>query len=176
MRLLLQTALLWASASVATLGHAAPGEYWQITTKMEMAGMPFAMPSTTLKVCVPKGGERDPRYTADKDCVVTDVKMLGNKSSWKIRCVKNGEVMNGSGEMTGNADKSAGTIRLNGVMEGQKIDMTQTYASERLGGSCDSEELVKKANSQLCEVGNGDLTQQIYMGRTLLDEKTCPGK
>jgi len=102
--------------------------------------------------------------------------MQGNKSFWKVRCVKNGEVMNGSGEMTGNADKSVGTIRLNGVMEGQKIDMTQTYANERLGGNCDTEELVKKANSQLCEVGNGDLTQQIYMGHALLDEKTCPGR
>ena len=26
--------------------YAAPGEYWEVTTKMEMPGMPFAMPAT----------------------------------------------------------------------------------------------------------------------------------
>ena len=33
------------------------GEYWEVTSKMEIPGMPFAMPVSSSKVCVTKGGE-----------------------------------------------------------------------------------------------------------------------
>ena len=166
---------LCLAALVSSGAWAAPGEFWEISTKMEMAGMPFAMPANTSKVCVAKGNERDPKYASDKECVVTDVKNSGNKTSWKVRCDRKGEVMNGTGEMTGTADNSQGTIRLTGTSEGQKIDMTQSYSSKRLGGACDPDELANKAKSQICEGGN-TLVEKIYLGHTLLDEKVCPGK
>jgi hypothetical protein len=151
-----------------------------MTVKMEMPGMPFAMPATTTKICIPKGAERDPKHmNSDKDCVMTDMKQSGNKTSWKMRCNRKGEVMEGAGEMSGTPDNSEGTVRLNGMSDGHKIDMTQTYRNKRLGGSCDTEELANKAKAQIaqsCDAQTKDTVGSIYMSRMLLDEKTCPGK
>lgn len=138
MKVVLHTLLLGAASVLALPGHAAPGEYWELTTKMEMVGMPMAMPPVTMKLCVPKGAERDPRHTADKDCTMSDVKIHSNGSSWKVRCVKDGEVMTGIGEMKGDANQWAGTIRMSGVTGGQKFDMTNHLQSKRLGGTCDA--------------------------------------
>ena len=104
--------------SIAT--YAAPGEYWEITNKMEMPGMPFAMPATTTKVCISKGGEKDPQKTSgDKDCKMTDVKTVGNKTTWKARCDHNGEVMTGTGEQTTTDNGYEGKMRFSGKSQGR---------------------------------------------------------
>jgi len=127
---------------------AAPGEYWEVTTKMEMEGMPFAMPSTTSKVCVPKGSENDPSKTSgDKDCKMSDVKTTGNKTTWKVRCNHDGEVMTGKGEQTTSANGYQGKMQFSG----RDMDMTSAYSGKRLGGKCDTEEMVNKVKAQMCD-------------------------
>lgn len=179
----LKAALIFAGMCAPVLSFAAPGEYWELTSKMDMPGMPMAMPATTMKVCVPIGGERDPKYAADKNCVVSDVVNSGNKTSWKMRCNHDGEIMIGSGEMSGTRDSSEGTMRLSGTSGGKKFDMTNTYKNRRVGGACDTEEQSNKmkaqaqaAQAQACDAGRADLAEKITMGSLLLDEKTCPGK
>lgn len=131
---------------------AAPGEYWEVTTKMEMPGMPFAMPPTTQKVCIPKGGENDPaRTSGDKDCKMTDIKTVGNKTTWKMRCDRDGEVMTGSGEQTVTAKGYQGKMRFSGKSGGENVDMTTAFSGKRLGGKCDSEEQVKAMKAQVCD-------------------------
>ena len=132
--------LACAAGLLSTAALAAPGQYWEVTSKMEMAGMPMAMPATTARVCIANGRERDPRYTApSKDCEMSDFKTSGNKSSWKMRCRQNGEVMNGSGEMSGDAEKSEGTLRMNGKSGGQDVNMTLKLNTKRVGGNCDAQ-------------------------------------
>lgn len=179
----LRIALLWAAATATPWAIAAPGEYWEMTIKMDMPGMPMAMPAQVQKVCVAKGSERDPKHTADKDCVVTDSKVSGNKTSWKVQCNRKGEIMNGSGEMTGTPDNSEGVIRLSGTSGGHKFDMTQTYKSKRIGGACDSDEALKKAEAansavvaQLCDTNGKSTEQMLGQSHYLLDERVCPGK
>ncbi len=46
---------------LSTAASAAPGEYWEITNKMEMPGMPFAMPATTAKVLHCQGQRKQSR-------------------------------------------------------------------------------------------------------------------
>lgn len=131
---------------------AAPGEYWEINSKMEIPGMPFAMPATTSKVCLAKGGENDPRNTSgDKDCQVTDVKTIGNKVSWKARCVHDGEVMTGKGEQTTTAKGYTGKMQLSGKSGGEDVSMNMAFSGQRIGGTCDSEEMLKKAKAQMCD-------------------------
>ncbi len=134
---------------------AAPGEYWEITSKMEMPGMPFAMPPTTQKVCIPKGGENDPAKTSgDKDCKMTDIKTVGNKTTWKARCDRDGEVMTGVGEQTTTAKGYQGKMRFSGKSGGQDVDMTMAFSGKRLGGKCDSEEQVKAMKTQVCDTSH----------------------
>lgn len=122
---------------------------------MEMEGMPFAMPGTTQKVCIPKDGEKDPGKTSgDKDCKMTDVKTVGNKTTWKARCTKDGEVMTGIGEQTTTSGAYQGKIKLSGKSEGQDMNMTMAYSGKRVGGSCDTGETEKKIKAMLCDTSN----------------------
>lgn len=138
-----------SSAAIASLlsfaASAAPGEYWEITTKMEMPGMPFAMPGTTMKVCIPKGGEKDPeKSTGDKDCKMSDVKTVGNKTTWKMRCNHDGKIMTGSGEQI--TKTNAYDIKMR--ISSEDGDMNMSTSGKHIGGKCDSEEMVKKAQAE----------------------------
>ncbi|MDO8990406.1 MAG: DUF3617 family protein [Sideroxyarcus sp.] len=153
------TGLLGAAA------HAAPGEYWEITNKMEMPGMPFAMPATTQKVCIAKGGENNPEKTSgDKNCKMTDVKTVGNKTTWKARCDHDGEVMTGTGEQTTTPGGYQGKIQF----AGREMNMTMAFSGKRVGGSCDSEEQVKKIKEQVCDTSRYHSTADWIGSATLI--------
>lgn len=183
MKKLLFVWVAFASGVISADVHSAPGEYWEITSKMEMQGMPFAMPATTTKVCIPKGSERDPKYTQGKDCQMTDVSHSGNTTKWKATCVNNGETMHGTGEATQEGDSSHGSMHMTGKSGGRAIDMTMTYKNKRLGGSCDSEELGKKMqaeakvfNDKLCDTAKFDARDWISHSEMFLKGNACPGK
>jgi len=151
--------LVMIASMLSAVAYAAPGEYWEITSKMEMPGMPFSMPATTTKMCLAKGAESDPRKTSgDKDCKMTDIKTVGKKVLWKARCDHNGEVMTGSGEQTATANSYAGKMQLSGTSEGEDVTMNMAFSGKRIGGTCDSEEMLIKAQAQMCDTSVYDST------------------
>ncbi len=129
---------------------ATTGEWWEVTVKMEMQGMPFAMPGQTLKICLPKGGESDPRYTQGKDsnCTITDVKRSGNTVKFKSTCVDKGETMNIVGETSHSGSSFKSNVKMSGKSEGEAVDMETSSSGKRIGGACDTEEIEKKAKAQ----------------------------
>ena len=156
--------LVMMISMLGAVAYAAPGEYWEISSKMEIPGMPFAMPATTTKVCLAKGGESDPRKTSgDKNCQMTDIKTVGNKVLWKARCDHNGEVMTGSGEQTATPNSYAGKMQLSGKSEGQDFNMNMAFSGKRIGGACDSEEMLVKAKAQMCDTSAYDSTA-VWIG------------
>lgn len=125
---LINSAFVWAAGS---------DELWEVSTKMEMAGMPFAMPGQTSKVCMQKGHEKDPNNAVpknkDQDCKMSESKVSGNKSSWKMKC-EGKNPMTGSGEMTYGDGKYSGKMK----MHSKDGDMTMAYDGKRIG-SCNYE-------------------------------------
>lgn len=146
--------LAFAVSIFSATAYSAKGEYWEITTKMEMKGMPFAMPATTFKACIPPGEEKDPRRMQDKksNCEFTDVKTSGNKVSFKGKCVEKDGTMYMEGENTYERDGYHGTMHMTGKSQGQDMDMLMTSSSKRIGGSCDAEEMKKKMQAQEKEI------------------------
>jgi hypothetical protein len=137
---------------LSTAAIAAPGEYWEVTSKMEMPGMPFSMPATTSKVCIAKGGEADPKKSsADKNCQMSDIKTVGKKTTYKVRCDRDGEVMTGIGEHTASAGSYESKMQLSGKSQGRDMNMTTLFSGKYLGGSCDTEEAGKKMKAQICD-------------------------
>lgn len=118
-----------------TAWAAGSDELWEITNKMEMEGMPFAMPGQTNKVCMQKGKQNDPAQALPKDkeqdCKMSDVKMSGNKSSWKMSC-SGKHPMTGVGEMTSSSGSYSGKVK----MHSADGDMNMSYEGKRIG-SCD---------------------------------------
>ncbi len=170
------TAILCMMAGLLSAAAcAAPGEYWEITSKMEMPGMPFAMPANTMKVCIPKGAENDPRKTSgDKDCQMTDIKTVGNKTTWKARCDHDGEVMTGSGEQTTSANGYDGKMQFAGKSHGRDMNMKMAFNGKRIGGSCDTEEMVNKAKAQMCDSSRYHSTSEWISGADLFLQKDSP--
>jgi hypothetical protein len=145
-----------------------------MTNKVEMQGM--NMPAMTSKVCMPKGGERDPRNAnTDKECEMTDVKVSGNKSSWKMRCTKDGDVITGTGEMTAGVDRNEGVMTMNS----KHGNMTMSYVNKRLGGACDPDEMKKKAEAMLAAGNKASLQQcesSVKAGQWILVAPTILAK
>ncbi len=102
----------------------APGDLWQVTTKISMPGM--NMPGQSSQVCAaktwtkPPGGER-------QGCTSSGFAMVGNTASWDTVCTGQ-QSMRGHGEIMLNGDSYKGTIKLSGdgfamtiELEGKKL-------------------------------------------------------
>jgi Protein of unknown function (DUF3617) len=128
--------LVWLGAmSSATVLAAGSDELWEVSTKMEMPGMPFAMPAQTQNICMQKGHENDPNNAVPKnkeqDCKMSDVRISGNKSSWKMKC-EGKNPMSGEGELTRGKDSYSGKMK----MHSRDGDLTMVYSGKKIG-SCD---------------------------------------
>lgn len=109
------------------------GNEYEVTVKMEMKGMPMAMPPRTTKVCVAKNG-KDESYVpmrSGSDCRITDSRKSGNTLSYKMECSGKDPIV-GEGEVTYAADSYSGRMHMVGKGEGG-FDMTQTYSGRKIG-------------------------------------------
>jgi len=129
------------TALVSAGGHAAAPNMregmWEITTKMEMAGMPGGMPPQVVKHCVTKKDIENPQKFAQggpgsEHCQVSNYQLKGNTASWDMAC-KGGEEMTGSGTITFSGDSYASTTRMAMKSGGQTQNMTMHSAAKRVG-------------------------------------------
>jgi hypothetical protein len=98
-----------ALAMFVGAGHlrAAPTkESWEYSGTMDADGMKVPLPATT--VCVAADATTPP---VDKNCKLSDVKTVGDKTSFQIACGKPNP-MSGTGESTRSRDKVQSTYRL----------------------------------------------------------------
>lgn len=128
MATLLVTAMLPGLASAADMK---PG-LWEYTSKMEMPGMPFAMPPQASRQCltqadVDKGKVgADPAGQQQNGCQVKNFKQSGNKLSYDVAC----EGSTSHAEFTTTATTMEG-ITMTDAGDGQKMTMRMT--GKRIG-------------------------------------------
>ena len=118
-----------ASNSVFAQGK---DDLWEVTSKMEMPGMPMAMPAQTHRLCVAKGGKDDEYIPKREGCRVQDSKRVGNKVTYKMVCTGK-DTMTVAGETTFAGNSYDGRMVMSGKMDGQQMEMTQTYSGKRVG-------------------------------------------
>jgi len=121
-------ALAWAQAVHAQ----AAGDLYEVTVRMEMAGMPTQMPAITHRNCLKKGGSDADLLPHQDNCTVTDVKRTGNRLTFAIACTGR-DAMKGNGDFTFAGDGYSGQIRLAGKMENEDVQVTQAIAGRRVG-------------------------------------------
>jgi Protein of unknown function (DUF3617) len=104
--------------------------YWELTTTMEMPGMPMMIPPTTIKHCYTKEDVKDQKktITTDKNCTVTDLKKSGNKVTWKMKCTGN-HAGDFSGETVFKKDAYDSTMK----MHTEEQTMNMKVKAKRLG-------------------------------------------
>jgi hypothetical protein len=107
-------------------------DQYDITVKMEMAGMPMAMPPVSQRLCVRKGAKDGDFVPRQENCRVSDTTRTGSRLTFKIACTGNNS-MTGTGDFTFGTNGYNGLIRMKGKIEGQDVDMTQGIAARRVG-------------------------------------------
>ena len=150
--LLLATLAFLAAPALAQGGS---DELWDMTTRMEMAGMPGQ--SFTNQVCMRKGQTQPDKMSQDRNCKVADMRTVGNKTSWKIECAGR-EPMTGEGEVTRTRDSMNGRMRMQGKRGNESYDMT-TVMQGRLVGTCDAEAQNRQVQAAMAQ-GSAILAQQ----------------
>ncbi len=139
----LVTAPLLAAALLSAPAYgAAPNMkegLWEITTKMEMPGMPAGMPPQVVRQCITRKDLEDPSKTAptggdprDNRCQMTGYKMQGNTATWNMAC-KGENAMTGSGSITYSGTSYSGTNKMTMTHGGQTQTMTMQYSARHLG-------------------------------------------
>jgi hypothetical protein len=107
-------------------------ELWDVTSKMEIPGMPMAMPGQTHRVCVEKGSDAS-MVPKREGCSVADVKRAGNAVTFRMACKEGRNDYTASGESTSTPGGYQGKMRMAGKIEGEQMEMTMAYSGSRAG-------------------------------------------
>ncbi len=103
---------------------------WELTSTVEMPGMPMKMAPQVVKHCYTRDDVKDQKrvIAREKDCRVEDFKSSGNKVSWKMVCTgKNKGTF--SGETVFSGDSYVSNMKMKA--EGQTMNMK--VKGKRLG-------------------------------------------
>lgn len=124
-----------------------PDDLWEMTVKMEMPGMPMALPDQTSQVCVRKGRKDADLVPQNDECTMTDVRTSGNRTTFAMVC-KGDPPMSGTGDITSTPTSYHGRIAVRSTRRGEEMTMTQTFTGKRIGTCTDvSEQFVAKVEA-----------------------------
>ncbi len=124
-------AFLLVALAISPLASAqGKDDLWEISTRMEMAGMPMAMPGQVNRVCVGKSPKDEDLVPKQGNCRMVDSKRTGSKFTYKMECAGN-EPMTMVGEMTFGNNTYDGQMRM--TMTKSKDTMNMTYSGKRVG-------------------------------------------
>ena len=111
---------------------AAEGEWWEMTTTVEMAGMPAMPTDKPVRFCRVKGDEAKPvQSKEEKNCTVSNVKNVGNTMTFNMKCTGK-DAMTGTGELTSTPTSFNQKIKMRSGGE----DMAMVSSGKRIGGAC----------------------------------------
>ena len=116
---------IWAAADIKV------GK-WEITTKMEIPGMPAQMSSRTYTHCLTEENMVPQQEEPGKECKMVNSQVNGNTIIWQMTCQtpEGPSVLDGT--VTYNGDSMTGVIKIRQV----GINMTQRMSGRWLG-PCD---------------------------------------
>ncbi len=103
---------------------------WEITSKIEMPGMPFAMPPQTFRQCITKDNPIPKKEEGKQDCKILERKIKGNTVSWTMRCSSPEGTYQMKGETTYNRDSFTGEMQMT-TPDG--TEMLQHMKGHRIG-------------------------------------------
>lgn len=109
---------------------------WEITTKIEMKGMPNQIPAMTVKQCMTKNDITPKPMGKDQNCKIKDQKIMGDTVTYAMECKgKDGTVTESVGKMTYKGDSFEGSNNITTKSKRETMQMTSRMTGKYLG-SC----------------------------------------
>jgi len=103
---------------------------WEITSKMEMPGMPMEMPPVKFTQCLTsKDSVPKDKAEHNQDCKIKNTDMKGNTVTWEVHCISDGKPVKSTGMITYRGDSFNGETKTE--MDG--MNMLQKMSGRRIG-------------------------------------------
>jgi len=122
--------ILFIFISVSFAGPLLKEGLWEITSKMEIPGMPVPMPPITFKQCMTKQNPVPHQSQSGQECRTKNIKTKGNTVSWETICDSQQGKMKSSGKITYKGDRLDGVVLTDIPEQGQ---MKMTMTGRRIG-------------------------------------------
>ncbi len=116
--------------SVSFAGSLLKEGLWEITSKMEIPGMPVPMPPITYRQCMTNQNPVPNQSQSGQECRMQNVKTKGNTVSWDMICDSQQGKMKSSGKITYKGDRFNGVVMTDIPGQGQ---MKMTLTGRRIG-------------------------------------------
>jgi Protein of unknown function (DUF3617) len=110
----------------------AKDDLWEVTMKMEMPGMPMAMPAQVHRVCVSKNRKDEDLIPRRDNCRILDSAKSGNKITYKMECTGQ-DAMVATGEMIYSGNSYEGRMKMTAKSGNETMNMDQTFTGKRVG-------------------------------------------
>jgi Protein of unknown function (DUF3617) len=105
-------------------------DLWEVSSKMEMPGMPMAMPAQVNRVCTSKNRRDEDLVPKQGDCHMLESKRTGNTLAYKMEC-SGAHASTVNGTMTFGNNVYDGKMHM--VMKGSNDAMDMTFSGRRVG-------------------------------------------
>jgi Protein of unknown function (DUF3617) len=127
---------------IGTAGAAGNDELWEVSTQMNMAGLPAGMGARTSQVCTEKGDPKKAMTQGNDKCKVTDLKQTGNSVHMAMSCPE--------GDMVVDTTYNAARTEYKGTMKmtSKQGDMTMNMQGRKIG-TCDATAARAQQNAQV---------------------------
>ncbi len=110
-----------------------PGQ-WEITSRLDMQGLPFAMPPITYSQCLTREDVVPRKAEKNKECTPVKTDLKGNTVSWVVECRDAGTVTRSTGTITYRKDAFDGVVTVENVpLKPGETPVKMTMSGKRLG-------------------------------------------
>jgi hypothetical protein len=108
--------------------------FWEMTTQMEMKGMPQQMPPATFRQCITKSDPVVKNQDKGYDCKTTSLKVSGGTVAYSVECKGKEGTMVSTGKNTYTGSTMNGTATISFNMKGQPgMQMTSKMKGKYIG-------------------------------------------
>ena len=119
-----------ALCSASPAGAQGKDDLWEVSSKMEMPGMPMGMPAQMSRVCSAKNRKDEDLVPKQGECRMVGSKRTGNVFTYAMEC-------SGTHASTVNGTITFGNTAYDGrmhlVMKGSNDAMDMTFSGRRVG-------------------------------------------
>ena len=128
----LSMAILWAPAVFAA-PNMQDGK-WEITTKMDMKGLPMQMQPIKTTVCLNQKDVVPQKPQKNEDCKMISNKIEGSTVTWVMQCRdKRGNTVDSTGRITYKGASFDGSMEMDMSGKDGKQHMSQKMSGKRIG-------------------------------------------
>jgi hypothetical protein len=124
--------LIWVAGSSAEIKDG----LWQITTKVEMKGIPAQMPATTVKQCITKNNPVPQSDAKNYECKTKGHSVSGDTVTYVVECTGKNSAMIIIGETTYKGNTFDGTSTTTVKTKGQPDMQINNKISGKYIGPC----------------------------------------